>query len=439
MASWHRLCNWVLLGTLTLGSTVPELWAAINPPKPPQAAKPVAAAPKPAAPDAIPNPWKAGVYKNIALIGLKDRSLGVFVPLAFDKDPKAMLPLVWIISTGDTTDYNIDKWAEAHDTIVIYPHNGISGNGPLVVPILQAELNTINSLRYDRNKVYILGMDTAGPYALLAAMNASFRPPAGVVVVGAVGDAGVPRSTPLVLLPHDEDMDKSLSNLLDRAQHKQNPVWFRHVLDSAITRIDQMPTYLEWMMEATAAGGPASPAPVKEAAKTRLLKRIELAMKVNKVDTLDLEVHQLLGIPVIAALPEGKALSKYWFNLALDEANKMQDKVERYHRLVEISSDQITATQVDREARIPLDNALSELIKDKTVKDDADSGRLFQMAQFEETQARKETDKAKSVNRMRQAQKMYDSISRSFPDSLPGRSALICSERLKAEISMTSK
>ncbi|MEI8196055.1 MAG: hypothetical protein WCI73_09120 [Phycisphaerae bacterium] len=435
----HRLLNVVTLGVLALGlvGVMHEVQAAGgNTPKaapaPAPAPKP-AATPKPAPPEPMPSVWKAGDYKNLSLVGIKDRSEGVYVPPAYDKDPKAMLPLVWFVSTRDTTNYNINKWAESRDAIVVYPHNGVSGTSAETLQLLKAELNSLNSLRYDRNKVYILGMDTAGSSALLAATTVS-RGGAGMLLMGAVGDQALPPQTPIVLLPQETDMDKSLSNLMDRALHQQNPLWFRKVLDSAITSIGQMPMYLDWLMEANAACGATSLPPAREAAKTRLLKRIELVMKVSKSETLDLEVHQLLGIPVIAALPEGKNLAAYWYKAAFEEANKLEDKVERYHHLVDLVNDQITVTLVDRDTRVPLQNAISDLLKEKSVRDDADSGQAYQRAFNEENQARKEKDKMKCINRLRYAQSMYDSIAQRYQDTMPGRSALISSERLKAEI-----
>ncbi|MEI8196054.1 MAG: hypothetical protein WCI73_09115 [Phycisphaerae bacterium] len=434
MSYWHRLRNVVTRSVLMFGLVGPLLAV-----QPAAGALPTPVAPKPAAPDAVPDVWKPGEYKKITIAGIKNRALAVYIPASFDKEPKPMLPLVWLITNHNAYNYsrNINPWAESHNAIIVYPHNGVSGTGPEVTLLLKAELNTINSLRYDRNKVYILGMDAAGSAALLAATT-TFRPPAGMVVVGAVGELGLPPQTAAVLLPQEADMDKPLSNLLEKAAQQQNPLWFRKIMDSSLTNVTQMPMYLNWLMDATAVSAPKSTVAAREAEReatmTRLTQRIEPALKLTQLDALDLEVHQLLGIPVVAALPEGKNLAAYWYKLSYAAATKLADKVDRYRRLVELANDPITTTSIESDARTTLQNAITELLKDKVVNDDAESGKLYLLAQTEENQARLEKEKLRCVNRMRQAQTMYETLAQQYPDSRPGRAALINAERLKAEI-----
>lgn len=69
--------------------------------------------------DGVPD-WKSGVYKNVPSVGAPERTINVYLPMAYDEKVDALFPTLAITMPGGNPGFlQLEDWAERREVILI--------------------------------------------------------------------------------------------------------------------------------------------------------------------------------------------------------------------------------------------------------------------------------------------------------------------------------
>jgi len=77
--------------------------------------------------DGIPD-WKPGAYRQVPCVNAPDRTIDVYVPMAYQEKPEATFPGLMISMPGGNPDFlNLEDWAESREVVLIAINSSRNG------------------------------------------------------------------------------------------------------------------------------------------------------------------------------------------------------------------------------------------------------------------------------------------------------------------------
>lgn len=204
--------------------------------------------------------WKSGIFRRVPCIDAPDRTIDVYLPMAYDDQPEMLFPGVVISlasgnpGSGKPRFLGLESWAERQEVILILLNSSRNGPSQNNMEAQDAALRTIApSLRVNQEAGFAIGMSGGAMASWLLATRYpdNFR---GVVMMGQGG------FEERVLAPHirvayirgfDEPNNWYIPRVIENLKANGNQVRDQlvpgaHVMGPLETRVEM----LNWMVYA---------------------------------------------------------------------------------------------------------------------------------------------------------------------------------------------
>jgi tetratricopeptide (TPR) repeat protein len=132
--------------------------------------------------------WRAGIFRNVPCVNAPERTIDVYVPMAYDAKPDAQFPGVLISMAGGNPGFiGLEDWAERQEVVLVGLNSSRNGPAANNIEAQEAAFATIiPSLRVDQRLGFAIGMSGGAMASWLAVYRNpdNFR---GLVMMGQSG------------------------------------------------------------------------------------------------------------------------------------------------------------------------------------------------------------------------------------------------------------
>lgn len=199
--------------------------------------------------------WKSGIFRRVPCLNQNERTINVYLPLAYDRKPNAQFPGVLISAPGGNPNFlGLEAWAERQEVILIGLNSSRNGPSSNNIDAQEAAFETIMpTMRVDQRLGFAIGMSGAAMASWLAASRypENFQ---GLVMMGQGGYEDrmlAPHIRVAYIRGHDEPNNWYIPRVIGKLRANGNQVRDQlvpggHVMGPLEVRVE----VLNWMVHA---------------------------------------------------------------------------------------------------------------------------------------------------------------------------------------------
>jgi len=378
-------------------------------------------------------PATPGSHKDLACDGAPALTYHIHLPTGYPGADDVTFPVLFISSPGGNPGFmKLESWANANEVVLVTINDSKNGEWEPIMASQKAVTGTVFA-HYKLHPFLRFAMGFSG--SAWASMELAGRYKdnwAGVIVsCHSSGGDGIPKHVYLAYFTGIQDSTHSNKAVLGAAkswESKGNPVRIiSREGGHEWAQTEETIGFLDWMVGMQRICHPKLPPAEAKAALAKVHERADAAAQMTDAKTRLAEYNAILAIDPYIRTPSAKDTMAAWVETSATIAANESDPIKQYREYEAMSRSMwIRAASSDRKKE--LKESVKTLLKNKDVKEDADSRNALAKVQAME-------DKAGSAKgALKDAAMGYAQIAKRWPDTEAGKEARQHAERLAKDL-----
>ncbi|MHC4252625.1 MAG: hypothetical protein ACYS9X_26200 [Planctomycetota bacterium] len=363
-------------------------------------------------------------------------SYWLLLPPSYQTDKDRKFPVLFSNSPGAGGDfYGMQGWAARNEVILVALNDTKNGMERKVYDDAYAAVigSVEETLRVHPCLRFSIGMSGGASMSMRMA-GAYSNKFAGVILLAHSGngaDAGLAKHIMVGFIHAENDKIhgagavRSVAGALKGRRHMVREICgnWGHTNGP----LEHREEFMDWMLSTSRLMHPRLPPAERKAAVADIKKRIKALPEIANPGARLREAETLLAIPGVARWPDARTLLAGWFSAKYDAACAIEDAVDRFHTLADLSEDPQVARCSSSDRR-KLRSELTRLCAKSPVSEESKARKMYaRIAQFEKTAG-------KNKGKLLQAARSYAMLAKKYPTTGYGRKAGVDARRLEGEL-----